>query len=213
MSSRLGDIFYVTRLQSERLAESGGPRDYPMVDAKLFKDRRYRDSRVLHPLPRVNELDYSLDQDDRAVYFKQAAYGVPVRMALLAGLLGLRDSVLGESHPTSTFPLYGRREGIMCPNPFCVTRNESEQAYLCPKFRIIDDAPTLACVYCEHETTPRCVGRVSRKRYDTDVSRWKHIQLDDVIFFEDESTPRPAGYERYRTPPRPRGEASHGAAR
>ncbi len=202
------DIFYVTRLQSERLGEAGGPREYPAVDAKIFKDRRYRDSRVLHPLPRVNELDYGLDQDDRAVYFKQAAYGVPVRMALLAGLLGLRDSMLHDRRPAATFPLYSRREGITCPNPFCVTKNESEQAYLYPKFRIIDDSPTLACVYCEHETTPRCVGRVSRKRYDTDVARWKHIQLDDMIFFEDESAARPAGYEPYRGPPRGHGEGT-----
>ena len=44
---------------------------------------------MLHPLPRVGELDADIDSDRRAVYFEQAAYGVPVRMALIALLLGL----------------------------------------------------------------------------------------------------------------------------
>ena len=44
---------------------------------------------VLHPLPRVNEISYDVDSDERAVYFKQAKYGMFVRMALIAKLLGL----------------------------------------------------------------------------------------------------------------------------
>ena len=48
----------------------------------FLKDRRFKQSSVMHPLPRVNELGYDLDDDARAVYFKQASYGVPVRMAL-----------------------------------------------------------------------------------------------------------------------------------
>ena len=50
--------------------------------------RTREDAIVLHPLPRVDELDYALDGDPRAAYFRQAAYGVPVRMALIAALLG-----------------------------------------------------------------------------------------------------------------------------
>jgi aspartate carbamoyltransferase catalytic subunit len=192
------DIFYVTRLQAERFADSEHKGAYPVVDATYLKDRRYKDSKVLHPLPRVGELDYDLDKDDRAVYFKQAAYGVPVRMALLASLLGLRESVVGETAPGKDFPVYSRRGGIACNNPFCVTRNDSEQHYLAPKFWVTDDAPTLRCVYCEHETTPRCVGRVSSRRYDTDASRWKQIPLDDLIMFEDEGSARPAGYQPYK---------------
>lgn len=194
------DIFYVTRLQEERLAEDHGQDPYPVVDAEFLKDRRYRDSRVLHPLPRVGELDYSLDQDTRAVYFKQAAYGVPVRMALLAGLLGLRDRVFAEKSRGNDYPVYGRRGGISCHNPFCVTRSESERAYLSPKFWIADPAgPRLRCVFCEHETVPRCAGRVSTMRYDADVSRWTRIPLEDLIFFEDESAARVSGYQPYKT--------------
>ena len=58
---------------------------------------------------------------------------------------------------------------------------------------------TLRCVYCEHDTTPQCVGRVSTKRYDTNITRWKSIPLDDLILFEDPITARPAGYELYKS--------------
>lgn len=192
------DIFYVTRLQAERFGDAEHRREYPVVDASYLKDRRYKESKVLHPLPRVGELDYDLDKDDRAVYFKQAAYGVPVRMALLATLLGIRGSVVGPTAPVKDFPVYSRRGGITCNNPFCVTRNESERHYLAPRFWVVDDAPTLRCSYCEHETTPRCVGRVSTRRYDTDASRWKQIPLEDLIMFEDESSARPDGYQPYK---------------
>ena len=52
---------------------------------KLAKD----DMLVLHPLPRVNEIAVEVDDDPRAVYFKQAQYGVYVRMALIMTLLGI----------------------------------------------------------------------------------------------------------------------------
>ena len=47
------------------------------------------DMLVLHPLPRVNEISTEVDDDPRAVYFKQAEFGVYVRMALIMNLLGL----------------------------------------------------------------------------------------------------------------------------
>ena len=47
------------------------------------------DMLVLHPLPRVNEISTDIDNDDRAVYFKQAVYGMYVRMALIIKLLGV----------------------------------------------------------------------------------------------------------------------------
>ena len=49
---------------------------------------------VLHPLPRVNEISTEVDSDPRAVYFKQAKYGVYVRMALIMTLLGLDSEKL-----------------------------------------------------------------------------------------------------------------------
>ena len=78
------DAIYVTRLQRERRDATRGEGDvkkeYPVVDKKLLKEKTYRDSLVMHPLPRVDELAYELDADPRSMYFKQAARGVPVRM-------------------------------------------------------------------------------------------------------------------------------------
>ena len=83
------DIFYVNRLQQERFA-----------DAALFEENRkkYRltkelvegsDCLILDPLPRIDEIDTAVDTLPNALYFKQASYGVPVRMALLSMLLKL----------------------------------------------------------------------------------------------------------------------------
>ncbi|MCY2965677.1 MAG: hypothetical protein NT069_18945, partial [Planctomycetota bacterium] len=95
------DACYVTRLQRERLADGTVvDSSYPVIDAAFLKDRRYKSSSVMHPLPRVEELGYDLDNDERAVYFKQAAYGVPVRMALIAALLKIRPELLAGPAPT-----------------------------------------------------------------------------------------------------------------
>ena len=138
----------MTRLQSERLTESRGTRGYPPVDASLLDDPRYHDACILHPLPRVDELDYALDDDDRAVYFKQAAYGVPVRMALLAALLGLDETVLSETGPAETHKVE-KRPTEPCSNPRCVTGAGSEQPHIVPTYRCDTDGS--ACVYCGHE--------------------------------------------------------------
>jgi aspartate carbamoyltransferase catalytic subunit len=81
------DAVYVTRFQKERWTEKERP--YPKIDAKFLGEAKYSQASVMHPLPRVNELDASLDSDRRAIYFRQAAYGVPVRMALISLLLHL----------------------------------------------------------------------------------------------------------------------------
>ena len=49
------------------------------------------DMLIMHPLPRVNEIDVDVDDDKRAVYFKQAKYGMFVRMALIMKLLGIKE--------------------------------------------------------------------------------------------------------------------------
>ena len=56
---------------------------------KAKMDMAKEDMLVLHPLPRVNEIAVEVDDDPRAVYFKQAKYGVYVRMALILTLLGI----------------------------------------------------------------------------------------------------------------------------
>ena len=61
--------------------------DYVRFDARALKTSRTQEAVVMHPLPRTDELAYELDSDPRAVYFEQAAAGVPVRMALIGWLL------------------------------------------------------------------------------------------------------------------------------
>ena len=83
------DILYMTRIQKERFfneEEYLRLKDSYILDVekmKLAKD----DMIVMHPLPRVNEIDIEVDKDKRASYFKQAEYGMYVRMALIAKLL------------------------------------------------------------------------------------------------------------------------------
>src|SRR6266850_766276 len=93
------DAFYVTRLQRERLAEKDREQaGYAHFDARALRSSRAHDAVVMHPLPRTDELAYELDSDPRAVYFEQAAAGVPVRMALIAWLLEhARDGITRPS--------------------------------------------------------------------------------------------------------------------
>ena len=83
------DILYMTRVQKERFFNEEDYirlKDSYILDnkkMKLAKETMY----VLHPLPRVNEISVEVDKDPRAAYFKQAQYGVYVRMALIMTLL------------------------------------------------------------------------------------------------------------------------------
>jgi len=85
------DILYMTRVQKERFFNEEDyirMKDFYILDKEkmaLAKD----DMLVLHPLPRVNEISVEVDDDPRAVYFKQVQYGVYVRMALILTLLGI----------------------------------------------------------------------------------------------------------------------------
>jgi len=85
------DLLYMTRVQRERFFNEEDYirlKDSFILDAKKMKYAR-EDMLVLHPLPRVNEISTEVDDDPRAVYFKQAQFGVYVRMALIMNLLGL----------------------------------------------------------------------------------------------------------------------------
>ena len=84
------DVLYVTRVQKERftdLAEYDQVRDRYVVDPQLMSRAKAR-MIVMHPLPRVNEISYAIDNDPRAAYFRQMRNGMYIRMALLAAVLG-----------------------------------------------------------------------------------------------------------------------------
>lgn len=86
------DVLYCTRIQKERFAD---PVEFEKVRGTYRLSKSVleeigikNDLKILHPLPRVDEMDESLDTTDFAVYFNQARNGVPVRKAILASVLG-----------------------------------------------------------------------------------------------------------------------------
>lgn len=86
------DILYMTRVQKERFFNEEDYirlKDCYILDKKKMKLAK-KDMYVLHPLPRVNEISVEVDDDPRAAYFKQAQYGVYVRMALIMTLLEVK---------------------------------------------------------------------------------------------------------------------------
>ncbi len=84
------DVLYVTRVQKERftdLAQYEGVKDLYRVTPELMEHAK-PDAVIMHPLPRVGEIDVRVDADPRAAYFRQVKNGMYVRMALLAAVLG-----------------------------------------------------------------------------------------------------------------------------
>ena len=85
------DILYMTRVQKERFFNEEDyvrMKDFYLLDKEKL-NMAPKDMLVLHPLPRVNEIAVDVDDDPRAAYFKQAQYGVYIRMALILTLLGI----------------------------------------------------------------------------------------------------------------------------
>ena len=83
------DILYMTRVQKERFFNEEDyvrMKDFYILDKQKLELAK-KDMYILHPLPRVNEISVEVDSDPRAAYFKQAQYGVYVRMALILTLL------------------------------------------------------------------------------------------------------------------------------
>jgi aspartate carbamoyltransferase catalytic subunit len=84
------DVLYMTRVQKERFFNEEDYirlKDSYILDMEKLEQAK-KDLMILHPLPRVNEIDIEVDADPRAAYFKQAKYGMYIRMALIASLLG-----------------------------------------------------------------------------------------------------------------------------
>ncbi len=84
------DVLYVTRIQKERftdLAQYEEVKNYFHINNDLMK-RAKENMIVMHPLPRVGEIEYNVDKDRRAAYFRQVQNGLYIRMALLASVLG-----------------------------------------------------------------------------------------------------------------------------
>jgi aspartate carbamoyltransferase catalytic subunit len=204
------DALYVTRFQKERWSEKERP--YPKIDAKFLREDKYSQASVMHPLPRVNELDASFDSDRRAIYFRQAAYGVPVRMALISLLLHLhRNKSLHQfagGFAKSEHPLYAQPigTGVQCANANCITCDAAERQYAATKFYLVDaNSPPrckLRCVYCETDIEAPAaadfvVADVVRKTYSLGLNTLAGAspeKLRHVVIYRSEAEAEAAGF-------------------
>lgn len=205
LTSRI-DAVYVTRFQKER--EPGRNYGaYPTVDAKFMSRPEYSKASVMHPLPRVGELDRGLDTDTRAAYFEQASYGVPIRMALIAMIMGLTKEKSLARYPGGFVATKAHeyedvaREGLGCRNPNCITHDPLEHASVYPKFAIVP-APTsskavLRCHYCETDIDHFVLANRADRSVTTEVANVPGMSAKDLaqhLFFADENTAHAAGY-------------------
>lgn len=132
------DVLYMTRIQKERFAseeEYLAEKDTYILDRKKML-RAPKDMIILHPLPRVEEIAIEVDDDKRSLYFKQAEYGVYIRMALILTILNSKTifpNLVGQPYL-----------GVACSNPKCITNYEH---YLPKSFRGIGDI--VECEYCD----------------------------------------------------------------
>ena len=206
------DALYVTRIQQERFEPSADgveqKNHYPVVDRKLLKGKKFEETIVMHPLPRVDELAYDMDADPRSMYFKQAARGVPIRMALLSLLLGAKtvEVPAGKTQNfthSREYPYHRHDTGLRCCNKKCVTEQKTETRYIKPEFKIISKDPlTLRCVYCEHEIHPHYIASSKWHQSTLDHKKYHrcdnffpdHIKPENLIIFDSEDEAQAHGF-------------------
>jgi aspartate carbamoyltransferase catalytic subunit len=202
------DALYMTRKQKERMKEGTTDVSYPTIGANFLREQRFQDTVVMHPLPRVDELSPEVDKDRRGIYFKQAAYGVPVRMALLKFLLDRR----AERHNAAknSTVLYQSPEPIspQCRNPNCVTVREPISSSR--RFEIVSpgqaNALILACAYCDHRFKVQIVGNVKSKKYyafDSSLMPTFRAWLDkeELALFDSIKGAEDLGYQPFKSGP------------
>lgn len=190
------DAIYMTRAQRER-HEGEDTKDYPRVTRSTMGAAAAKDARVMHPLPRVDEISYELDDDPRSVYFRQAELGVPMRMALMAYQLGKLQL---QAAPPARFSVTpgdaGGGLGPRCRNERCITNNEGVR-YLDRDFRVRPGTSpvVLACAYCEREVEARVVGDLdSRCFHRHSAAELAGVASDRRAYFETEDQARAAGF-------------------
>ncbi len=189
------DALYVTRPQRERHSEKEreGPAPYFRVDRAALAGAKFRDTVVLHPLPRVDELSYDLDEDPRSIYFRQAARGVPVRMATIGYLLDrfpLETSKRGTLRP----PFPRIRTAFGCENANCIS--QLERQYLAPELVLVSRDPTrFRCGFCDSVQRVPILGCSSTKHFHATASFEVHrIKPENLVAFASEEQARAAGY-------------------
>jgi len=138
------DVLYMTRIQRERFDSFD---EYERLkDSYILTPEKMATAkptmRVLHPLPRVNEISVKLDSDPRAAYFRQALNGKYVRMALILKLL--KEANEGRQMDTVNAV---EDSSLVCDNPRCISSIEQELPH---KFKMVDaEHGIYRCIYCE----------------------------------------------------------------
>ena len=135
------DILYMTRIQAERFESKEQyerlKNSYILTKSKLYYAKP--DLSILHPLPRVNEINVDVDDDERAHYFDQAEFGRYIRMALIMKLLetkGVDDRRLSGEENSS----------LVCENPHCISRTERGIKHLFDGDK---------CIYCDQRASKK----------------------------------------------------------
>lgn len=138
------DVLYMTRIQQERFDRNEDYErlkdSYVLTSEKLAKAKPTM--RILHPLPRVNEISVQVDDDPRAAYFRQVLNGKIMRKALILKLL--RDAENGVETKRDQQVIVGH---LKCTNPRCITSTEQELSH---KFKLVNpQTKECRCLYCE----------------------------------------------------------------
>ncbi len=138
------DVLYMTRIQRERFDDPSAyerlKNSYILTPEKL--ETAKESMRILHPLPRVNEISVKVDNDPRAAYFRQALNGKYMRMALILKLL--EEAKNGVQMPEEGDTLVGK---LHCDNPRCITSCEQEIQHIFKKCE--GEEGVYRCIYCE----------------------------------------------------------------
>jgi aspartate carbamoyltransferase catalytic subunit len=189
------DAVYMTRPQTERHVE-GGPtlESYPQLAKRTLSAEPLRDAVVMHPLPRRDEISADLDDDPRGIYFKQASRGVPIRMAILAWLLGAVElEAARESPPARALPIPAGSN--VCANPTCISRTEAR--HVTPLFRLASRQPLRAhCAYCSQELEFGLVGcSTTRHWHDRDSPELRKVRPDHLVFLRDAAEAERLGFQ------------------
>ena len=190
--------FYVTRKQVERegTVEDGPGKRYPRMNAKVLQETGFSKAVIMHPLPRVDELSPTLDSDPRSKYFEQARNGVPVRMALIALMLGLKS---WKHDPEERACARGKLavsnpRGILCLNQRCVAQREPQNTRA--EFTFFDrPSKRFVCCYCERETFPEFYAHPNGEVYHPiGESLSQPMDPSRGTFFLDEASARASSF-------------------
>lgn len=178
------DALYMTRPQTERFGSGDQVAPFVQMNTKAMSAEPLKHAVVMHPLPRRDEISADLDSDPRSIYFKQASRGVPVRMALLAALLGRCELRLEGARAVQQS--YRVPEGENpCTNERCISN--TEKRHIQPAFRLASRIPLRAnCGYCSRVLRSAFVGcSTSRHVHAADAPSARKIRPEHLVFFGD----------------------------